>query len=116
MIYTVTFNPSLDYIVSIDSFQMGKTNRTTNELMLPGGKGLYPENSCAHLHNSLLLAQKFGSSHTVFRPGRGCSGLWGGGRVTQKGKSRIIFYGGACQRGGPAQNTKKNSPPKREGG
>lgn len=40
MIYTVTFNPSLDYIVSIDNFQLGKTNRTTTELMLPGGKGL----------------------------------------------------------------------------
>ena len=40
MIYTVTFNPSLDYIVSIDDFKIGKTNRTTKELMLPGGKGL----------------------------------------------------------------------------
>lgn len=40
MIYTVTFNPSLDYIVSMDDFQLGKTNRTTNELLLPGGKGL----------------------------------------------------------------------------
>lgn len=40
MIYTVTFNPSLDYIVSIDDFKFGKTNRTTAELMLPGGKGL----------------------------------------------------------------------------
>lgn len=40
MIYTVTFNPSLDYIVSIDNFKLGKTNRTTAELMLPGGKGL----------------------------------------------------------------------------
>ena len=39
MIYTVTFNPSLDYIISIDDFQLGKTNRTTKELMLPGGKG-----------------------------------------------------------------------------
>ena len=28
MIYTVTFNPSLDYIVSVPGFEMGKTNRT----------------------------------------------------------------------------------------
>lgn len=28
MIYTVTFNPSLDYIVSVDDFQLGLTNRT----------------------------------------------------------------------------------------
>lgn len=40
MIYTVTFNPSLDYIVSVDDFQLGLTNRTATELMLPGGKGL----------------------------------------------------------------------------
>lgn len=40
MIYTVTFNPSLDYIVSVKQFQIGMTNRTCEELILPGGKGL----------------------------------------------------------------------------
>ena len=40
MIYTVTFNPSLDYIVSVDDFQLGLTNRTRSELLLPGGKGV----------------------------------------------------------------------------
>lgn len=40
MIYTVTFNPSLDYIVSMDSFEMGRTNRTIGERMFPGGKGI----------------------------------------------------------------------------
>lgn len=40
MIYTVTFNPSLDYIVSVEDFKLGLTNRTTSELMLPGGKGI----------------------------------------------------------------------------
>lgn len=40
MIYTVTFNPSLDYIVSVDNFTLGMTNRTDSELMLPGGKGI----------------------------------------------------------------------------
>ena len=40
MIYTVTFNPSLDYIVSVDDFKLGLTNRTSSELILPGGKGL----------------------------------------------------------------------------
>lgn len=40
MLYTVTFNPSLDYIVSVDDFKLGLTNRTTDELMLPGGKGI----------------------------------------------------------------------------
>ena len=40
MVYTVTFNPSLDYIVSVEGFQLGKTNRTAKEQMLPGGKGI----------------------------------------------------------------------------
>lgn len=40
MIYTVTLNPSLDYIVSVENFQLGLTNRTSTELILPGGKGI----------------------------------------------------------------------------
>lgn len=40
MIYTVTFNPSLDYIVSVKDFKLGLTNRTDSELLLPGGKGI----------------------------------------------------------------------------
>ena len=40
MIYTVTFNPSLDYIVSVNDFALGKTNRTKTEQMLAGGKGI----------------------------------------------------------------------------
>ena len=38
MIYTVTIH--LDYIVSVENFQLGITNRTSSELMLPGGKGI----------------------------------------------------------------------------
>lgn len=40
MIYTVTFNPSLDYIVSVEDFTLGRVNRTTKELVYPGGKGI----------------------------------------------------------------------------
>ncbi len=40
MIYTVTFNPSLDYIVSVPDFKIGVTNRTASELIYPGGKGI----------------------------------------------------------------------------
>ena len=49
MIYTVTFNPSLDYIVSVGNFQLGKTNRTTGERILPGGKGLNVSTVLHHL-------------------------------------------------------------------
>ena len=48
MIYTVTFNPSLDYFVTLDDFKMGRTNRTVTESMMPGGKGI---NVSAVLHN-----------------------------------------------------------------
>lgn len=40
MIYTVTFNPSLDYIVGVEDFRLGATNRTSYEQMLAGGKGI----------------------------------------------------------------------------
>lgn len=40
MIYTVTFNPSIDYIVSVDDLKLGSVNRTSEELMFPGGKGI----------------------------------------------------------------------------
>lgn len=40
MIYTVTFNPSLDYIVSVKDFKKGMTNRTETESIMPGGKGI----------------------------------------------------------------------------
>jgi 1-phosphofructokinase len=40
MIYTVTLNPSLDYIVEVDQVTLGELNRTKNETMFPGGKGI----------------------------------------------------------------------------
>ena len=40
MIYTVTFNPSLDYIVNVSDFKLGQVNRTEKEVMFPGGKGI----------------------------------------------------------------------------
>lgn len=40
MIFTVTFNPSLDYIVRVDEIRLGTINRTNYEQLLPGGKGI----------------------------------------------------------------------------
>lgn len=40
MIYTVTLNPSLDYIVEMDQVMVGELNRTKNESKFPGGKGI----------------------------------------------------------------------------
>ncbi len=40
MIYTVTFNPALDYVVRVDHFALGAVNRTEQESIYYGGKGL----------------------------------------------------------------------------
>lgn len=40
MIYTVTFNPSIDYIVRVKNFKPDTLNRTYYEQILPGGKGI----------------------------------------------------------------------------
>ncbi len=40
MIYTVTFNPALDYVMKLGNLKKGFTNRTTEEMYLAGGKGL----------------------------------------------------------------------------
>ena len=40
MIFTVTFSPSLDYIVRVDEMRLGTINRTNYEQLLPGGKGI----------------------------------------------------------------------------
>lgn len=40
MIYTVTFNPSLDYIVKVNNLKLGAVNRTTREDIYAGGKGI----------------------------------------------------------------------------
>ena len=40
MIYTVTLNPSIDYIVHVDQLEIGDVNRMKNDFKLPGGKGI----------------------------------------------------------------------------
>lgn len=48
MIYTVTFNPALDYVMQVPSFLPGETNRASGEELQVGGKGI---------NVSLVLAQ-----------------------------------------------------------
>ncbi len=40
MIYTVTFNPSLDYVMFVPSLQVGDVSRAERESIFPGGKGI----------------------------------------------------------------------------
>lgn len=49
MIYTVTFNPAIDYVIKVDNLTLGKVNRTTREDMYCGGKGINVSNVLANL-------------------------------------------------------------------
>ncbi len=64
MIYTITFNPSLDYIMYVDHFEYGETNRSANEEMFPGGKGF----------NVSTILQRLGFDNTALGFKAGFSG------------------------------------------
>lgn len=76
MIYTVTLNPSLDYNAVTDTFELGKTNRTTDEYIVPGGKGL----------NVSILLSRLGADTTAF----GFSGGFTGQELERLLKSENI--------------------------
>lgn len=40
MIYTVTFNPAIDYVINVNDFEAGKVNRVASEEKFAGGKGI----------------------------------------------------------------------------
>lgn len=40
MVYTITFNPALDYAVEMDKFNQGEINTSKEEILSPGGKGI----------------------------------------------------------------------------
>lgn len=40
MIYTVTFNPAIDYVVRVENFSLGQVNRSSREEIQFGGKGI----------------------------------------------------------------------------
>ena len=40
MIYTITFNPALDYVIKMQNLKIGKINKSPKEYIYPGGKGI----------------------------------------------------------------------------
>ena len=40
MIYTVTLNPSIDYVINLEHLETGQVNRVNDEHVYPGGKGI----------------------------------------------------------------------------
>ncbi|MDN6650531.1 PfkB family carbohydrate kinase, partial [Enterococcus sp.] len=51
MIYTMTLNPSIDYIVHVDDLEMGAVNRMNSDLKLPGGKGINVSRILKRIHS-----------------------------------------------------------------
>ncbi|EUJ39880.1 1-phosphofructokinase [Brochothrix campestris] len=54
MIYTVTLNPAIDYIVEVNDLTVGEVNRMHNDLKLPGGKGI----NVSRILNELTVANQ----------------------------------------------------------
>ena len=68
MIYTVTFNPSIDYIVRLERFAPGEINRVNYEQILPGGKGINVSIVLKNLgHESMALGFTAGFTGTAMR-------------------------------------------------
>ena len=70
MICTVTFNPSLDYIVRLDSLKLGAVNRVNYENVLPGGKGINVSivlNNLGHKSTALGFVADFTGREIVER-------------------------------------------------
>lgn len=49
MIYTVTFNPAIDYVVRVEEFSLGQVNRSSREEIQFGGKGINVSVMLKHL-------------------------------------------------------------------
>ncbi len=81
MIYTVTFNPSLDYIVTVKDFTLGMVNRTCEEIIFPGGKGI----------NVSIVLKNLGMDSTILGFTAGFTGKEIQRRVTEMGcKEELI--------------------------
>lgn len=89
MIYTITWNPSIDYIVSVKEFRVGEVNRAVSESMFPGGKGL----------NVSMVLKNMGVDNTALGFIAGFTGKEIERQVKQAGvKSELIHVPCGCSR------------------
>lgn len=66
MIYTMTINPSIDYVMEMDKLVVGEMNRSKNTYSFPGGKGI----------NVSLVLNNLGVENVAILPVAGKSGEW----------------------------------------
>ena len=90
MIYTITFNPALDYIVHVDHFTLGEVNRATGEQIFCGGKGINVSAMLATLgFDSIALGFVAGFTGAEIEKGVAGLGLKSDFIHVQQGMSRI---------------------------
>ena len=54
MIITVTFSPSIDYVMDVENLRLGEINRSSKEVSMPGGKGINVSIVLSHLGRKSL--------------------------------------------------------------
>ena len=90
MIYTITFNPALDYIVHVDHFTLGEVNRATKEQIFYGGKGINVSVMLANLgFDNTALGFVAGFTGTEIEKGVAGLGLCSDFIHVRQGMSRI---------------------------
>lgn len=90
MIYTVTFNPALDYVVTVNHFTLGSVNRTVKENIFYGGKGINVSAMLANLgYESTALGFVAGFTGREIERGLGQLGFKSDFIKVERGMSRI---------------------------
>lgn len=90
MIYTVTFNPALDYVIKVDNFTLGAINRTKREDIYYGGKGLNVSTVLTNLgYESIALGFIAGFTGDVIEKGAKSLGFCTDFIKVREGLSRI---------------------------
>ena len=90
MIYTLTVNPSLDYVIKLKNFEAGGIYRTNEEELIYGGKGV---NVSVMLHNlgieSLALGFVAGDTGILYESGLRATGIRTSFLSVSEGMTRI---------------------------
>lgn len=64
MVYTVTFNPALDYVMNVEKLSTDDINRTESEELYYGGKGI---NVCTgYFYENFTIAKNYIYHGTVY--------------------------------------------------
>ena len=90
MIYTVTLNPALDYVIQVDHFKPGKINRNKTEKIYFGGKGINVSCILRELgFESTALGFIAGFTGSALRDGLKHMGIVSDFITAEKGMTRI---------------------------